>query len=162
YTWSPATGLSATTGVSVTANPAATTIYTVTGTSASGCVDSNTVTITVNALPTITASASSGTVCAGNATTLTASGASTYDWSPASSLSASTGSPVTATPPGTTTYTVVGTSASGCADSAFVTITVNPNPTLSITLSGNDTLCPGQSLTMTATGATTYTWSPST
>lgn len=44
YTWSPAAGLSATTGTSVTANPATTTTYTVTGTT--GC-QSNTATATV-------------------------------------------------------------------------------------------------------------------
>jgi PKD repeat protein len=36
YTWSPATGLSGTTGASVTANPATSTVYTVTGTT-NGC-----------------------------------------------------------------------------------------------------------------------------
>ena len=36
YTWSPATGLSSTTGASVTANPSSTTVYTVTGTT-NGC-----------------------------------------------------------------------------------------------------------------------------
>jgi|GEM_PF-1438500 len=47
YSWSPATGLSATTGAVVTASPVATTVYTVTGTTAGGCVSSNTFTVTV-------------------------------------------------------------------------------------------------------------------
>lgn len=47
YAWSPATGLSATTGASVTANPTATTTYTVTGTDGNGCVNTATSTITV-------------------------------------------------------------------------------------------------------------------
>ena len=51
YTWSPATGLSATTGASVTASPLVTTTYTVTGTSPSTCVKMKDVTITVNPLP---------------------------------------------------------------------------------------------------------------
>ena len=51
YTWLPALGLTATVGSTVTANPAATTIYTVTGkTTATGCI--NTATATVNSVST--------------------------------------------------------------------------------------------------------------
>jgi hypothetical protein len=39
YSWSPAAGLSATTGASVTANPTVTTTYTVTGVDVNGCVN---------------------------------------------------------------------------------------------------------------------------
>ncbi|MGP8217114.1 MAG: T9SS type A sorting domain-containing protein [Bacteroidia bacterium] len=45
YTWSPSTGLNATTGATVTATPASTTTYTVTGTTSCG---SNTAMVTVN------------------------------------------------------------------------------------------------------------------
>jgi gliding motility-associated-like protein len=51
YTWSPANGLSATTGSSVVAIPAATQTYTVTGTDANGCVQTANATITVNPRP---------------------------------------------------------------------------------------------------------------
>ena len=47
YSWSPATGLSATTGSVVIASPVVTTVYTVTGTSTGGCVSSNTITVAV-------------------------------------------------------------------------------------------------------------------
>ncbi|MDX5438734.1 MAG: DUF6443 domain-containing protein, partial [Pontibacter sp.] len=47
YSWSPSTGLSSATGATVTASPAATTVYTVTGTSAGGCVSTATVVVTV-------------------------------------------------------------------------------------------------------------------
>lgn len=72
YSWSPAAGLSATTGATVTANPQFNTTYTVTSTiTATGCT--NTATVTVNATPaapTITPSAV--TICRGATTTLTA------------------------------------------------------------------------------------------
>lgn len=48
YSWSPATGLNTTTGSTVIASPAATTVYTVTGTSVSGCTGSVNVTVSVN------------------------------------------------------------------------------------------------------------------
>lgn len=54
YTWTPATGLSATTGASVTASPTTTTTYTVTGTT-DGCSASATVTVTVNEAPEVDA-----------------------------------------------------------------------------------------------------------
>jgi hypothetical protein len=51
YSWSPATGLSATTGATVTANPINTATYTVTGTNANGCVNITTVTVSVSQIP---------------------------------------------------------------------------------------------------------------
>ena len=65
YTWSPATGLSATTGASVTATPSTTTTYTVTGTDGAGCVNTATATVTVANKPTIAPTATPATVCSG-------------------------------------------------------------------------------------------------
>ncbi|MBC7487715.1 MAG: fibronectin type III domain-containing protein, partial [Cytophagaceae bacterium] len=45
YSWSPPTGLSATTGASVTASPTVNTVYTVTGTTTGGCNTINTFTV---------------------------------------------------------------------------------------------------------------------
>ena len=75
YSWSPADGLSATTGDTVTANPTSTTMYTVTGTDSTGC--SNTATVTIIVAPALapTATATPGTVCSGtNAQLLATSG----------------------------------------------------------------------------------------
>jgi len=114
--------------------------------------------VSVTASPTV--SAGSGVaICTGNATTLTASGATTYSWTPGTSLSASTGSSVTASPTVTTTYTVTGTQ-SGCSNSATVSVTVNSYP--SVTAGTDTAICIGTSGVLTASGATTYTWAPST
>src|SRR6185369_8507247 len=51
YSWSPITGLSSATGTTITASPAVTTIYTVTGTDINGCTSSTTVTVTVMPAP---------------------------------------------------------------------------------------------------------------
>lgn len=72
YAWSPAAGLSAATGDNVTANPLATTSYTVTGTDGNGCTSTATAVITVNLKANISTSASPTTVCIGDASTLTA------------------------------------------------------------------------------------------
>ncbi|RYZ45157.1 MAG: hypothetical protein EOP49_25705, partial [Sphingobacteriales bacterium] len=155
YVWSPATGLSATTGATVTASPIITTIYSVTGTDGNGCVNTKAVTVTVNALPTISVTPSSPAICIGLSTSLTASGASTYVWSPATGLSATTGTTVTASPTGTTTYTVTGTDANGCINTRTVTVTVNPLPTINVSPAA-PAICAGLNTSLTASGATTY------
>ena len=65
YSWSPAAGLSATTGATVTANPASTKVYTVTGKDVNGCQNTATSTVTVNPLPTIIIKPSPASICAG-------------------------------------------------------------------------------------------------
>ncbi len=161
YTWSPATGLSATTGSLVTCNSTTTTTYTITGTSGAGCAGTATQTITVNPLPTITTTPGAAAICIGSATTISASGAATYSWSPATGLSATTGASVTCTATTTTTYTVTGTSAAGCTNSTTQTITVNPLPAV-VATPGSSTICNGTSTTISASGASTYTWIPAT
>lgn len=71
YTWSPATGLSSTTGASVTANPVLNTTYTVTGTiTATGCTAS--ATTVVNATPpTPVVTPTAVNICLGSTTTIT-------------------------------------------------------------------------------------------
>ena len=132
YAWSPSSGLSATSGSSVDASPSSTTTYTVTGTDGSGCSATDDITITVNPLPTITAS-SNVAICDGESTVLQGFGGTSYTWSPATDLSATSGQSVTASPTSTITYTVTGTDANGCENTATVQVTVNPNPTISIT-----------------------------
>jgi gliding motility-associated-like protein len=157
YTWSPGTGLGATTGSMVTANPGATQVYTVTGTVGT-CTASGTGTVTVLPLPTITST--SGTICAGQGTTtLTANGGVTYTWNPGTGLSSTNGSTVTANPGTTSNYTVSGTDANGCMNSGTTTVVVNPLPNITL---NSGSICIGGSMTLNANGATTYTWSPGT
>lgn len=159
YSWSPATGLSATTGASVTASPTSTTTYTVTGTNTCG-MTGDAVTVTVTVLPTLLTVSPSVTICPGTSTVLTASGTSTYSWSPATGLSATTGATVTASLTVTTTYSVTGTDVNGCVETKTVTVTVFPTPT--VTVSPSVTICPGTSTILSASGASTYYWSPAT
>ncbi len=72
YSWSPVTGITAAgspAGTSITLNPTITTNYTVTATSAGGCVNKASVLITVNAAPPTTTGAA---VCSGGNASLTA------------------------------------------------------------------------------------------
>ncbi len=155
YTWS--SGLSALTGTTVTGNPVSTENYTITGTDVNGCINDATTSITVNPTPTVTVNSSS--ICIGQQTaTLTAIGASTYSWSPGIGLSSTTASIVTGTPSTTQDYIITGTDMNGCFDVTTTTITVNSLPILSTT---NNSLCAGNSASISVSGANSYTWIPS-
>jgi hypothetical protein len=131
--------------------PSANTTYTVTGTNtATGCTNTDQVVVTVNALPTVNAG-NDQTICAGTSVTLSGTGADTYSWD--NSIINGIG----IIPTANSTYTVTGTNtATGCANTDQVVVTVNPLP---IVNSGNDqTICAGTSVTLSGTGADTYSW----
>ncbi|MBA4239429.1 MAG: hypothetical protein C0448_01795 [Sphingobacteriaceae bacterium] len=110
------------------------------------------ITVTVNSAPTVVITGTN-LACANRTVALNTGGsASTYTWS-----TLQTTTSIIVTPSVTTTYTVIGTAANSCTNSAVKTITVLPLPTLTVT--GNNVVCSGNSTTLTVTGANTYTWS---
>jgi trimeric autotransporter adhesin len=153
YSWTPATGLSSTTGNSVQANPAVTTTYTITGTT-NGCTGTTTATVIVK--PAFQVQVNNATICPGYSATLNVSGADTYSWSPITGLSSSNGETVIAQPSTTTVYTVTGTQ-NGCSASAQATVTVTPGLELTV----NDfEICSGGQAVLIADGAESYNWNP--
>jgi len=129
--------------------PTATKTYTVTGTDGNGCVNTSSVSVVVNALPTIKTVANPTTICLGESSTLTASGGLTYIWSNANANGASL------FPTSTQTYSVSGTDSKGCVNTASAIITVNPLPTITAT---SQTICLGKSTELNALGASSYIW----
>ena len=95
--------------------------YTVTGTDVNGCTNTETRTVTVNALPTVGAT-SNQTVCDGESVTLSGSGAVSYSWTGGITDGVSFTPAV-----GVNSYTVTGTDANGCENTATSTVTVNAN-----------------------------------
>jgi gliding motility-associated-like protein len=150
YTWNPG-GLN---GSSVTVNPAVTTAYTVTGTSAASCTGTSQVTVNVTANPIITAVATPASLCIGDCSNLSATGATTYTWIPGNL----NGTPVNVCPGSTTTYTVTGTTA-GCTGSNTVALAVSTPPVITVS-SPTPAICLGQCANITVTGATNCTWMP--
>lgn len=142
YTWDSGSNQN-----NIVVAPLTTTHYTVSGTLL-GCISSTVTIVQVNATPSI--SATSATVCSGDMASLTASGATSYQWS-----NGAVGSLLNEVFTGNTTFSVIGTS-SGCSDTAYATVTVIPLPAISVT---SVSICPGQSATINAGGASTYTWS---
>lgn len=150
YTWTDSGTVSST----VVVNPTASTVYSVTGSYASGCSSSTVISISVFQ-PTVSV-VSTTAVCTGSNVIITAEQAETYSWS-----TGSTGPSINVTPSANTTYTVTGFSTSPyglvCADTAVVHVTINPLPVITAT-ADNATICIGRSTSLTATGAVTYTW----
>ena len=148
FTWSPATGLSATTGATVTANPTATTTYNITGTT-NGCTGTASVTVTVNPIPAKPLAAQSAFIYCQNSTatplSATALPGHTLQWYTTYPL---TGGSATAPTPSTTTagayaYYVTQTNATGCvSDTTTITVTVNAAITGN-TISSTQTVCDG-------------------
>ncbi len=159
YSWNPPFGLSNPNIANPVASPVVTTTYIVTGTSANGCTNTDTILVEVWPNPTANAGPNQ-TICDGSFVQLLGGGGQNYLWTPAATLSNDTIFNPTGTPSSTITYTLTVGNQFGCTDQDQVTITVVPPPPFSIS---NDTLiCPGTSaqLNASAVGATTFTWNP--
>jgi gliding motility-associated-like protein len=122
-------------------------------------------TVTYTNIPlTLTISPQNLTVCPGSAVSLTASGATNYTWSiPGNPTLTPTTNPLADTAPipfGTYVYTVTGDNG-GCTGTQTVDVVVGNVP-FSLTLTPTTpTICQGQTITLTASGAANYTWTPS-
>jgi gliding motility-associated-like protein len=95
--------------------------FTVTGTNLeTGCVNTNSVLVSVHEHPTVIISATATELCLGEFTNISASGAETYVWD----FGVING--VDFYPPliGTQTYTVIGTDENGCKDTADISVNV--------------------------------------
>ena len=133
--------------------PAGTSTYTVTGIDGNSCSNTSSITVTVNPLPPLAVGSNpvSGAVCTGGQITLTATGAATYSWTGGITHG------VAFPPVATTTYTVTGTLA-GCSSTATKLVTVNQLPSVTASVSPNDTVCSGDPITLTGNNAMSYSW----
>ncbi|MEI8204675.1 MAG: hypothetical protein WCH34_16775 [Bacteroidota bacterium] len=150
YTWSPAAGLSATTGANVVAAPVASTNYILTGTNGV-CTGTDTIHITVNPIPQLQSLGC--TICVGDTGAIyvvSTENNTHFTWSPGGD----TTSPAYVHPTVTTVYTVIG-DALGCKDTTTTTVIVNPLPNITV---NNPNICAGFNAQLTANGGVSYVW----
>jgi hypothetical protein len=139
YKWS--TGFS---GNPLVISPVKTTTYTVTGTDPSGCQGVATAIVTID--PSFDVTVNNASICEGDSAILKAEGtAEAYVWS-----TGETSQSIKVKPIVTTTYSVTGTLGTCGKAIAVSTVTVNPKPIISV---NNPQICPGQAITLYASGA---------
>ncbi|NRD23524.1 Ig-like domain-containing protein [Winogradskyella litoriviva] len=145
YTWNTGD-----TGPSPIFTPDETTTYYVTVTDGFGNSDTDSITVTVNALP-IADAGESQTICLGESIILTANGGETYLWS-----TGETTSSINVNPQIDTVYSVEVFSTS-CSDIDEVEIFVSETPELLLT--ENVSIFEGESVTLQVSGSDNYLWS---
>lgn len=150
YTWSSVEPISNPNTATIVVSPTITTNYTVTGTNVF-CSNQSIITVSVIPIPIISITGNTF-ICSGQSTTLTVNGANTYTWDTGENSPT-----VNVSPTINTIYTVTGT-VNGCTNET--SILVNTSEIISII--GATTICSGQSVTLTANGANSYTWTNST
>ena len=158
YSWYPSSTLNNNFGSIVTSSPLTTTTYWVVGTDLYGCKDSLDITIDVNPLPVLNVIGTNN-ICEGESTSLLVSGANSYIWTPSTSLNASIGNLVLASPSTSQTYTITGTDINQCVGTISYSVSVLPAPNISV-VATKDTICIGNSTNLTAIGASSYIWNP--
>ncbi len=158
YSWSPQAGLSCTNCPTPKAAPVVTTTYRVTVRNALGCIDVDSVKVTVSSISGVDAGASR-TICAGGSVRLSAAGGTSYTWIPSYGLSCDDCASPTARPDSTTLYTVIARNATGCSGSDTVTVFVHPKP--KAVVSRDTMICLGDSVRLSVAGGALHRWSPS-
>ncbi len=126
-------------GGNTVVSPSVNTSYTVTGTSAQGCIGNvATSNVSIGITPTITVN--SGAICVGNSFTLIPTGATTYTIQ---------GGNTVVSPTATGAYTVSGSSAQGCIGNvATSNVTVNALPTVSASVASNSICANGGTIAL--------------
>lgn len=147
-------------GRNITLAPQEDVLYTVEGINKDGCKSSSSVSVKVREGQILTVTPPTSKICPGQQVRLVASGVDNYSWSPSAGLNTTRGPIVQVQPRQTTTYTVTGRTSSGCELRKDVTIIVEETPQLVIE-TDRQTICPGTSASLQASGAASYIWSPS-
>lgn len=157
YSWTPSAGISDINIPNPVAAPQNTTEYIVTGTTTHGCIDKDTVLISVNPLPTVTITQDTLT-CFNSSIPLNATGGISYKWSPANGLDYTSIADPVARARTSTVYKVLVTDANNCSREDSVVITVRPYP--EFTATSNHIICDGTILQLNAAGGDNYLWNP--
>jgi hypothetical protein len=137
--------------------------YTVTVSNALGCTGTNSIIISISAVPIANAGPDIN-ICQGASASLNAIGGSNYSWSPASTLNNSFISNPIASPTSTTTYVVTVLNAFGCSATDDVIVGIYPPTIPVITSSGQTGFCDSSSVSVTlnaGNGYSSYSWSTS-
>jgi len=153
YTWSPPATLSCTACNPSLASPTVVTTYTVIGTDAHGCVNTDTVTVSLKT-KTISVARGDTEICQGVIVQIFDSGGTKYTWIPGTALSSPTVADPFAEPAVTTDYMVIAQLGSCIPDTNYVNIIVHPLP--SVNAGPDQTLLAGTPAQLATSGNLIY------
>lgn len=120
---------------SIQFSPNFTSNYLVTGTDINGCINTDSIIVTVNALPNVVANASDSSVCIGNPVVLFGTGADSFTWT--NNVLDS----VAFYPIDTAMYVVTGIDINGCINQDSISVFVNQIPIPVLVFSGDTIYC---------------------
>ncbi|MCU0359322.1 MAG: T9SS type A sorting domain-containing protein [Bacteroidia bacterium] len=149
YFWMPIWAM----GSVVSVTPTQNTNYTLIVQAPNGCTNSAVASLTTVPTPTISVVAQPSVICQGSSSTLTASGGNTYLWS--FNFSQQPTVVVSPTQAGNSVYQVTGYGANNCWQTKTVQVTILNSPTV---IAMPPVICTGIQNTLTASGASSYTW----
>ena len=156
YLWSPATTLDDPTSANPIATPQINTTYSVVITSPDGCINNESMLVSVFYTPPIPVIPDSVQMCVGSSIAITVSGGDSYVWSPNYQINQLTGPTVIVSPADDFIYYCNFINACG-----FVLDSVLVKVVEATILAGSDTIiCPGESAILWASGGISYSWSP--
>ena len=158
YLWTPETGLSNDTSFNPTVSINDTMEYFVTGTDVNGCMNSDTVSVIINPLPTASAG-NNVDICIGDTIQLTATGGESYNWTNGSFLNDNLIFNPNATPDTTMEFIVTVTDSNTCVNTDSIIVSV-----FIIEAISDQTICLEDSVQMNVFGSigSVYSWTPST
>ncbi len=135
--------------------PLQTTVYFVETWNRTGCISKDSVTVDVKPLPNTKILYDTNRVCQGTLVTLTSSGADTYQWIPQDSA----GKTLPVVVNDTVKVSLIGTNVEGCTTTDSVELFPINLPKTKI-LYDTNYVCRGTLITLTASGANAYEWTP--
>lgn len=160
YHWSSNAGLIDSLAFGLTVTPNNTTTYYVADTVSTGCPVHDTTVVNVSPFMTVDGGAPQ-TICLNDTATLVATVISggtspfTYLWNDGGTNY--TGQTYLTSPASGTSYTLTVTDDWGCSSGSSTSVQINQLPVISTSASAN-TVCFGENIYITASGATTYSW----
>lgn len=157
YLWTPSNGISCATCSVVNIYPAVSTAYSVVSI-VNNCSDTTQFIVNVYEPPYADAG-NDINACFGAPVMLSGDGNGTFSWSPAQGLNSSTlQNPTILNPVNDQAYILSVVTSDGCV--ALDTVAVSIYNSISLSLSSDTIICPGDTIVLSAGGAQTYTWSP--
>ncbi len=135
YIWAPLATINCPVCNPTYVRPLLPSTYIVTGTDAFGCVNKDSVKILFT-YKTVSHAGPGGEICTGQSIQLSDSGAQVYHWYPATGLSNAQIADPIATPTGGITYLAIAQTASCIPDTNYVSVVVDPLPTVKATGAG--------------------------